>query len=73
MFCESLATLYGDRSNVGSIIQQHTFAEGIPKTGGENARINLWLINGTHPKHDKTIEIIIEKFEFVPPANETAD
>jgi hypothetical protein len=50
----------------GQIIQQwsYTSAAGIPVPGGENARINLWLYRGRAPKG--SIELIINRFEFVP-------
>jgi hypothetical protein len=50
----------------GDVIQEHTFTEGIPKAGGENARINLWLMSGQAPTDGKEAEVIIKKFEFIP-------
>jgi len=37
-----------------------------PLPGQENARINLWLVNGRHPTNGKESEIIIEQFKFIP-------
>ncbi len=37
---------------------------GIPKPGGENARINLWLYNGQAPKD--VVEVVVSKFEYLP-------
>lgn len=39
---------------------------GIPPPGDENARINLWLVNGTPPGDGKESEIIIREFWFIP-------
>jgi hypothetical protein len=36
----------------------------VPPTGGENVRMNLWLFQGKAPAG--SVEIIIDKFEFVP-------
>jgi len=43
---------------------QHLFSSGVPPSGGENVRINLWLYQGRAPK--SPAEIIINKVEFVP-------
>jgi len=47
------------------IFPTHTFNEGIPQAGNENARINLWLVNGRPPGEGKK-EILIRKFRFEP-------
>lgn len=38
----------------------------VPPTGNTNARINLWLFNGAPPSDGRSVEVIIEDFEFVP-------
>ena len=48
------------------VIQQHTFAKDIPRAGGENARINLWLFASRPPTNGKPIEVVISRFEFTP-------
>lgn len=50
----------------GGLIQEHVFRENLPRPGGENARINLWLLSGQPPANGKEIEIIISRFEFSP-------
>ena len=50
----------------GDVIQQHRFTEAIPKAGGENARINLWLMSGNAPTDGKEVEVIIKRFDFIP-------
>jgi len=42
----------------------------IPPPGGENPRINLWLMSGTPPASGRGTEIVIPKFEFIPPVTE---
>ncbi len=48
------------------VIKQWTCTKGIPRAGGENARINLWLVEGKAPKNNGRLEVIISKFEFIP-------
>jgi hypothetical protein len=50
----------------GNLIYQSTFNNGVPPTGGENVRMNLWLFQGKAPAGRSTIEIIVNKFEFAP-------
>jgi hypothetical protein len=38
----------------------------VPVPGGENARLNLWLNNGTPPTSDEPVEVVISRFVFVP-------
>lgn len=38
----------------------------IPPAGGENARINLWLLDGKPPSDGQEVEVVIESFVFVP-------
>lgn len=66
VFCQSIKGSATAPPESSSIIQQHTFTEGIPQAGGENARINLWLFGGRVPANNKEAEVIISKFEFVP-------
>lgn len=63
---QSLMGLNSGPGHDNAIIRKHSFAEGIPQAGDENARMNLWLINGQPPTDNGVVEIIIEKFEFVP-------
>lgn len=65
-FCQSLKGINGKPPGTTSVIAEHTFTQGIPKAGGENARINLWLMAGQSPANGKETEIIASKFEFVP-------
>ena len=44
----------------------YTRRAGIPKPGGEQARINLWLFRGAPPANSQPVEVVIGKFEFLP-------
>lgn len=66
IFCQSLKGSNGESPGTTSVIAEHTFTQGIPQAGGENARINLWLMSGQPPTDGKEMEVIVSKFEFVP-------
>ncbi|MCG3145090.1 MAG: hypothetical protein HONDAALG_02631 [Gammaproteobacteria bacterium] len=66
IFCQSLKGLSSVPPEPDTVIHEHTFTRGIPRAGDENARINLWLLGG-RPADGKETEIIISKFEFLPP------
>jgi hypothetical protein len=40
--------------------------DDVPPEGRGNARINLWLVDGKPPSDGKTVEMIVEAFEYVP-------
>lgn len=60
----SFSSLFGFSPN-NQLIYQNTFNNGVPPTGGENVRMNLWLFQGKAPANRNSVEIIIDKFEFV--------
>ncbi|MBN1120643.1 MAG: hypothetical protein JXJ17_06160 [Anaerolineae bacterium] len=39
----------------------------VPPAGGETVRINLWLFNGAAPTDGQEIEVVFDRFEFIPP------
>jgi len=40
----------------------------IPPAGAGHARINLWLVDGKPPSDERSIEIVVKAFRFVPEA-----
>jgi hypothetical protein len=48
------------------VLQRRIMTNGIPVPGGENARINLWLFRGNPPSNRQTVEVVINRFEWVP-------
>lgn len=38
----------------------------VPAEGGENARINFWLMNGSPPVNGQPAEVVIRRFEYRP-------
>ena len=47
------------------IIDWHYTAADNPPAGGENARMNLWLIDGLAPSNGQESEIVISDFQFL--------
>ena len=41
-------------------------APDVPRSGGENVRLNLWLFNGAAPTNDQEIEVVVTRFTFTP-------
>lgn len=50
----------------GTPIRQRTFTQGVPRPGGENVRINLWLFGGRAPAEGTDTEVVVSQFEFAP-------
>ena len=38
----------------------------VPKPGGENVRLNLWLFGGAAPTNGREVEVVIDSFTFAP-------
>jgi hypothetical protein len=38
----------------------------VPRSGGENVRLNLWLFNGAAPSNGLEIEVVVTRFTFTP-------
>jgi hypothetical protein len=53
---------------LGNTLQQwsYTRRQGIPKPGGENARLNLWLFQGAAPLDGQPVEVIVSAFSHTP-------
>lgn len=67
IFFQSLHGHYSTPSNNDYIIKEWNYTGNyVPITGNENARINLWLFNGSSPSDNNEVEVIINKFEFIP-------
>jgi hypothetical protein len=61
------SSFQGDAPVPGSLIESWPYTGAdIPPEGATNARLNLWLLNGSPPADGQTVEVIVESFEFVP-------
>lgn len=59
----------GRPPDLGSEIERWTYVgSDVPPAGIGNARMNLWLLDGTPPSDGQEVEVVIESFEFVPRA-----
>ncbi len=64
---QSYLGLYAITPDPGNVIQSWNYiSSDIPLPGNENARINLWLVNGRSPTNDLESEIILEEFRYIP-------
>ena len=44
-----------------------TFAGAdVPRAGGENVRLNLWLFGGAAPTNGQEVELVVDSFSFAP-------
>lgn len=58
------ATMNPDPSTIAE--WSFTNAPAVPPSCDENVRLNLWLINGNPPENGQEVEVILDKFEFIP-------
>jgi hypothetical protein len=49
-----------------TLLRQTTLRNDVPVPGGENVRLNLWLLGGKVPLDAKPAEAVIRRFEFQP-------
>jgi hypothetical protein len=54
----------GERS-VG-VVAEHVFTAGVPSPGGETVRINLYIYGKSRTPQRHGVEVVIDKFEFLP-------
>jgi len=63
----SFKTLTGDGSSPGArVVEQHDFTSGIPTPGSETVRINLYYFRYSPLPPQKEVEVVIEKFQYLP-------
>lgn len=65
VFFQSLKGLIATPPDQSYVIQEWTCTNQIPRAGGENARMNLWLFRGRPPSNGQGAEVIVNKFEVV--------
>ncbi|HEY3265372.1 MAG TPA: glycoside hydrolase family 16 protein [Armatimonadota bacterium] len=59
-------------SGPDAVIHKWTATNGIPRAGGENARMNLWLMREPGQDEDRQTEVIIDRFAFEPSRDQPA-
>jgi hypothetical protein len=50
----------------GAPLASHDFTAGVPAPGGETARINLYVFRDAPVPIQREVEVVIEKFEYLP-------
>ena len=58
--------LFCQASVSGRVVKQHRFTRGIATQGNERVRMNLWLYRGAPPAGGKAVEVVVERFAFMP-------
>jgi hypothetical protein len=48
------------------LLAQHVFSSGIPAPGGERVHLNLYTFGKSRTPQQNGIEVVIEKFEYLP-------
>ena len=49
-----------------SVVDEHTFASGVPSPGGESIHLDLYLFGNEKNPLKKDSEVVIEKFQYLP-------
>ena len=50
----------------GALVAQHEFTSGVPAPGAERVRMNLYFFRFSAASPQKDVEIVIERFQFLP-------
>jgi hypothetical protein len=48
------------------VIAEHVFTSGIPSPGGETVHINLYIYGKSRTPQQNGVEVVLEKFEYLP-------
>jgi hypothetical protein len=63
----TFSTVAGSSGTAGArLIHEHVFTSGVPAAGGEAVRMNLYVFNKGQIPLKNEMEVVIEKFEFLP-------
>ena len=54
----------GAEPTPATLLREVTLRHDVPVPGGENVRLNLWLLHGNAPMDGKPAEMVFKKFEF---------
>jgi hypothetical protein len=61
----SFRTVRGTRAD-GTPVAQHEFTSGVPASGGERVRMNLYFFRFSPVPPQKDVEVVIERFQYLP-------
>lgn len=67
IYFESHNGAYSPETNTAPVISEWNYTgPDIPLPGDEQVRMNLWLVNGLAPTDGQEVEVVIDRFVFVP-------
>jgi hypothetical protein len=59
-------TVRGSLADGPSQITDHVFTSGVPTPGGESIHLDLYIFGNAKDPLQKDVEVVIEKFEYLP-------
>lgn len=59
-------TVRGTTVNGPGVVAEHTFTTGVPAPGGESIHLNLYIFGNAKNPLKNEVEVVIEKFEYLP-------
>jgi hypothetical protein len=62
----SFRTTRGKNALAGDVVAQHEFTSGVPSPGNERVRMNLYYFRYAPQPPRKDVEVVIERFQYLP-------
>ena len=59
-------TFRGKEAGGSSVVAEHSFTTGVPNPGAELLHLNLYIFGNAKIPLEKDVEVVIEKFEYLP-------
>jgi hypothetical protein len=59
-------TVRGNAAHGPGVIAEHTFTTGVPSPGGESIHLDLYIFGNAKDPLRNGVEVVIEKFEYLP-------
>jgi hypothetical protein len=59
-------TVRGTAATDSSVVAEQTFTTGVPAPGGESIHLSLYIFGNAKDPLKNDVEVVIEKFEFLP-------
>lgn len=59
-------TVRGSVASGSNVISEHIFKSGVPAPGGETIHLDLYIFGNEKDPLQKDVEVVIEKFEYLP-------
>jgi hypothetical protein len=53
-------------ANESQVVAEHVFTSGVPAPGSESVHLNLYVFGNADKSLQKEVEVVIEKFEYLP-------